>query len=80
MSGSLNSGSEILVTNVRHKNMIDMALKSIEEAAHAFERGMPLDCMTIDIKNAAEYLGQITGESVGEDVMKEIFSRFCIGK
>ncbi len=80
ISGSLNSGSEILVTNVRHKNMIDMALKSIEEAAHAFESGMPLDCMTIDIKNAAEYLGQITGESVGEDVMKEIFSRFCIGK
>jgi tRNA modification GTPase len=60
--------------------LIDKALKSIEYAASAYEKNMPLDCITIDIKNAAESLGEITGESVSEDVMHEIFSRFCLGK
>jgi len=80
IKGEINSDNEILITNIRHKNLIDRAIESIEEARVSYESGMPLDCMTIDIKNSAEYLGQITGESVSEDVMKEIFSRFCIGK
>ena len=80
LKGEISLNSEILITNVRHKNLIDMTIKSIQEACSAYECGMPLDCITIDIKNAAEYLGQITGESVNEDVMHQIFSRFCIGK
>jgi len=80
MSGDIQTNDEVLVTNVRHKNLIDKAIKSIDEACSSYESGMPLDLITIDIRNAAEYLGQITGESVGEDVMKEIFSRFCLGK
>ena len=78
--GQLNLENEVLITNIRHKNLIDMSLRSIEDASQAYEGGMPLDCITIDVKNAAEYLGQITGESISEDVMHEIFSRFCIGK
>ena len=69
-----------MVTNVRHKSLIDKAIVSLMEACASYENSMPLDCITIDVKNAAEYLGQITGESVNEDVMNEIFSRFCIGK
>lgn len=80
LKGEVNPNQEIMVTNVRHKSLIDKAINSIREACTAYEGGMPLDCITIDIKNAAEYLGQITGESVTEDVMKQIFSRFCIGK
>jgi len=80
MSGDIQTNDEVLVTNVRHKNLIDKAIKSIDEACSSYESGLPLDLITIDIRNAAEYLGQITGESVGEDVMKEIFSRFCLGK
>lgn len=78
--GEINTENDILVTNVRHKDLIEKALASIKDACTAYEAGMPLDCITIDIKNAAEYLGQVTGESVNEDIMHEIFSRFCIGK
>lgn len=80
LKGEINANQEVLVTNVRHKNLIDKAIGNIEEACTAYENGMPLDLITIDIKNAAENLGQITGESVSEDVMQEIFRRFCIGK
>ncbi len=78
--GEINTENDILVTNVRHKDLIEKSLTSIKDACTAYEAGMPLDCITIDIKNAAEYLGQVTGESVSEDIMHEIFSRFCIGK
>jgi tRNA modification GTPase len=80
LKGELHTDAEVLVTNVRHKNLIDKALASIDEAVYAYENAMPLDCVAIDIKNGADHLGQITGESVSEDVMTEIFHRFCIGK
>jgi len=76
----VNKSNEILVTNIRHKKLIDIAVESLNEACVAYEAGMPLDCLSIDIKNSADYLGQIIGESVNEDIIKEIFSRFCIGK
>lgn len=80
MKGEVNPNSEYLVTNVRHKDAIDKAIQSIDEACTAYENKMPLDFITIDIKNATDFLGRITGESVSEDVMHEIFSRFCLGK
>ncbi len=80
VKGDIRQNEEVLLTNIRHKNLIDNAISSIDAAISAFEAGLPLDCVTIDIRNAAEYLGQITGESVTEDVMHRIFSRFCIGK
>lgn len=76
----VNKANEILVTNIRHKKLIDKAAASISDACTAYEVGMPLDCLSIDIKNSADYLGQIIGESVNDDIIKEIFSRFCIGK
>ncbi len=78
--GEIVSNDEVLLTNVRHKHLIDMATRSIRDAQEAYKNSMPIDMMTIDIKSAAEYIGQITGESVSEDVVHEIFSRFCIGK
>lgn len=80
IKGSIDLNNEVLVTNARHKSLLDKALESLGNAARSHEKGMPLDMVTIDIKDAADYLGQITGESVSEDVIKEIFSRFCIGK
>ncbi|NTV90335.1 MAG: tRNA uridine-5-carboxymethylaminomethyl(34) synthesis GTPase MnmE [Clostridiales bacterium] len=80
MQGKISMNNEVLITNARHKNLVDKATDCLKEACSAYEAGMPLDCITIDIKNAAEYLGEITGESVSEDVVNEIFERFCIGK
>ncbi len=80
MKGEVSINNEVLITNVRHKNLIDKAIESIDFAIGAHESGMPLDMITIDIVNSAQYLGEITGESVSEDVMNEIFSRFCLGK
>lgn len=76
----INRSNEILVTNIRHKKLIDSAIDSIREACASYEAGMPLDCLSIDIKSSADFLGQIIGESVNDDIIKEIFARFCIGK
>lgn len=71
---------DIAVTNARHKLHIDKALESIERAV---ETGMGegfLDLMSVDMTIAAEELGKITGESAGEDIISNIFERFCVGK
>lgn len=78
--GSVQVDNEILITDIRHRELIRKTLESLECAEKAYESGMPLDCMAVDIKNAAEYLGEITGDSVNEDMVNEIFSKFCIGK
>lgn len=80
LKGKIDVSSEVLVTSVRHRQLLDSAIDSLEAAESAHVDGLPLDFVTIDIKEGAEFLGQITGESVSEDVVREIFSRFCIGK
>ncbi len=79
-SGDISKNEEVLLTNARHKSLVDKATAAIEQAMGSFDAGMPLDMVTIDIKSSADYIGQITGESIDEAVMHNIFSRFCIGK
>lgn len=71
---------EIMVNNIRHQNSLEKAAAGLQEALYGLRAQMPTDCMAIDIKAAWENLGEITGETVGEDLLDEIFSRFCIGK
>lgn len=78
--GDISQNNELILTNARHKNLVDMSIDSINQALNSFEMGMPLDMVTIDIKNSADYIGQITGESIDDAVMHKIFSQFCIGK
>jgi len=80
LGGEFENTEDAMVTNVRHADIIQKTLVSIEEAILAYENCMPLDCITVDVRNAVFKLGEITGESVGEDIIHEIFSRFCIGK
>lgn len=80
IKGDISQNDEILLTNARHKNLVDQSINAIDQALNSFDMGMPLDMVTIDIKNSAQCIGQITGESIDEAVMHNIFSRFCIGK
>ena len=72
--------NEITITNIRHKELIESALKHVSEVKKAFEESMPIDIVSINIKEILQDLGKITGENVSEDIIKEIFSKFCLGK
>ena len=76
----INLDNENIVTNVRHKDLIEKAIKSIKDAEDTVNSQMPIDIIAINIKDAIENLSKITGENVSEDIMKEIFSKFCLGK
>ena len=78
--GDISPNTEILLTNARHRQLIEDAVSSLDSAQTAYENGLPLDFVTIDIRDGAEALGRITGESVSEDVVNEIFAQFCVGK
>jgi len=69
-----------LVTNIRHQQALFEAKKHLQDVLAGIEEGVPVDLLTIDLKGAWERLGEITGETVGEDIIDEIFSRFCLGK
>ena len=64
LKGTVNQNNEVLLSNVRHRQLIDSAIESLSSAEAAHEGGLPLDFVTIDIKESAEYLGKITGESI----------------
>ena len=76
----INLDNEVLITNVRHKNIISKALQNVKKANEAILVNMPIDIVTIYIKESLEDLGEITGEYVTEDIINEIFSKFCLGK
>ena len=69
-----------VITNVRHENIVLKAYKYINNAKKDILENVPIDCVEVDIRNAYEILGEITGETVGEDIIDKIFSEFCIGK
>ena len=78
-AGSISS-EEYYVTNYRHRELLIQAKKSLEMVKMAISDGLSEDFFTIDLMDAYESLGKILGESVGEDLVNEIFERFCIGK
>ena len=69
-----------LITNIRHKDLVNKAIQELDKAKEAIHNNMPIDIISINIKEILEYLGKITGESVSEDIINEIFSKFCLGK
>ncbi len=71
---------ETIVSNVRHKNIIINSRKNLEKARETILKNMPIDIISTYLKEIIEELGKITGETVTEDVIKEIFSKFCLGK
>lgn len=76
----INLDNEIVITNIRHKNLITKAIESVKKTKETIENEMPLDIIAIFIKDILEDLGNITGEVVTEDIIDEIFAKFCLGK
>jgi tRNA modification GTPase len=78
--GELKQNNELVVTNLRHKEALQDALHSLQLVERSIEDGMPEDFYSIDLTSAYASLGKIIGEEVDEDVVNEIFSKFCMGK
>ncbi len=78
--GNVKSKNTSLISNVRHKSLLEKSLDSLKKALEAIEESIPVDLISVDIKDAWRYLGEITGDTVEEDIITEIFGRFCIGK
>ena len=80
LEGRVSFNDEVYLTNARQKNAMEEAKRSFERVKESIEAGMPEDFFSIDLMAAYDSLGQILGESVGEDLVNEIFSKFCMGK
>ncbi len=76
----IKNDGELLVINSRHKALVHKAIMSLEKAEETLTMGMPVDVVAIYIKEILEELGKITGETVTDDIISEIFSKFCLGK
>ena len=74
------SKDDIMITNARHEDILRQSYELINSAVEMIEKKEPLDIIEIDIKEAFEILGEIIGESVTDEIMNEVFSRFCLGK
>jgi tRNA modification GTPase len=80
IKGELKYNNEVIITNERHLFLIDLALLSLDEVRKSIDLKMPEDFISIDLKNAYEHLGSIIGEKIGDDIVDEIFLKFCMGK
>ncbi|MFR2533898.1 MAG: tRNA uridine-5-carboxymethylaminomethyl(34) synthesis GTPase MnmE [Clostridia bacterium] len=78
--GNIETDQEMIITNIRHKTQIHYAIENIEKSIESIEDNLPVDMISISIKQTLEDLGKITGQNVSEDIIQEIFSKFCLGK
>ena len=69
-----------IITNIRHKKQIDEAINSVKQARDTINNGMPVDIIEIYLKQVLSDLAKITGDDISEDIINEIFSKFCLGK
>lgn len=80
LQGEISFNDEVYITNMRQKSALQDAYNSLKKVKESIEMGMPEDFYSIDLMDAYEALGSITGETIGEDLVNEIFSKFCMGK
>lgn len=76
----INLDNELTITNIRHQELINKAIESTRMALNDLNNSMPIDIISINIKEVLEHLGEITGDNVSEDIIKSIFAKFCLGK
>lgn len=80
LSGEISFNDQVYLTNMRHQAAMEQVQSSLRKVKESISLGMPEDFFSIDLMDAYEALGSIIGESVGEDLVNEIFSKFCMGK
>lgn len=78
--GEIQSSSDVLITNVRHAQLVERAIDTLRGFLEDLEASVPLDAAEVDLRQAWVYLGSITGENVEDEVLNRIFSQFCVGK
>ncbi len=79
-TGEVEVYSDAIVTNIRHKNQLIKALENINNVIEDIKMNVPIDCIDVDLKNCWDNLGEISGDTISEDILDKIFSEFCIGK
>lgn len=79
-SGKISVSDDLIINNLRHKNLLIEAKKNLEDVLESINNNMTIDFIEIDLKNCMENLGLIVGKAVSEDLVDKIFSDFCIGK
>ena len=80
LNGEININSDIMITNLRHKEALKESLDSLVQVSKSILNNIPEDFYSIDVMSADKSLGKIIGEEVEEDLVNEIFSKFCMGK
>lgn len=78
--GKVSQKESIVVTNVRHEDLLRTAFNSLEDGKNMVSNGEALEFVEIDIKHSYEALGEIIGETISDDILDEVFSKFCLGK
>ena len=78
--GEISYNDEVMVSSMRHVELLKSAEESLKSVLHSIDDGMPEDFYTVDLMDAYTALGQIIGESVDDDLVNEIFASFCMGK
>lgn len=80
LGGDVAAKESVLISNARHKNMLEKAMEALDRAIATIESGMPEDFISMDLQDALTALGEITGDSVDDEIIDRIFTRFCLGK
>jgi tRNA modification GTPase len=80
LSGGIPEAGEVVITRLRHRNCMERTLKSVEQAEASLLKDMSQEFIVVDLRQALEALGEITGQTVTDDILHRIFSKFCIGK
>ena len=75
-----NSGEKLIITNIRHKTALEKTKDSIKSIFETIDMGLPMDLMSVDLKEALDSLSEITGEITSEDILDHVFGNFCVGK
>ncbi len=78
--GKISQEESLIINNVRHEELLRLSLEALQDSYEAVSINEALDFVEIDIKNAYDYLGEIVGETVNDNILNEVFSRFCLGK